>query len=167
MEKKTQPDFNLFRKNELTNFEKTFSYLKEVGKILPHSKICFDLLKKLDFQTTDLESEILVITLHKIQFSANTNNCFYFYFPLVSHILHFKPQHEKEILKYLIGPNFSNGTSEVNEMIDMIFGAMKYKLNEDEYYLSKESQDWVINELPKLENQVKREIDICWKELDE
>ncbi|MFC0779556.1 hypothetical protein [Flavobacterium sp. HJSW_4] len=152
---------------EQAHFEKTFSYLKEVGKILPNSKSCFDLLKKLDFQTTDLESDILIATLHQIQFASNTNTYFYFYFPLVSHILHYKPHYEKEILKYLIGPNFANGTSEVGEMIDVIIGAMKYKLNENQDYLSKESQDWITNELPKLEKEVQREIDLCWKELDE
>lgn len=167
MKKKLQRLFTPYRKNEPTRFEKTFSYLEEVGKILPHSKICFDLLKKLDFQTTDLETDVLVATLHKIEFASNTNSYFYFYFPLVSHILHYKPQTEKEILKYLIQPNFANGTSEVSEMIDMITGAMKYKLNENEYHLSKESQGWVANALPKLESQIKREIDICWKELDE
>lgn len=156
-----------FENNDRTNFEKTFTYLEEVGKILPHSKICFDLLKKLNFQTTDSESDSLITTLHKIQFASSTNTYFYFYFPLVSHILYYKPMSEKEILKYLIGPNFANGTSEVEEMIDMINGAMKYKLNENQNYLSKESQDWITNELPKLKNEVQREIDICWKELED
>jgi uncharacterized protein YaiE (UPF0345 family) len=158
---------NFFRKKKSINFEKTFTYLEEVGKILPHSKICFDLLKKLNFQTTDSESDSLITALHKIQFASNTNTYFYFYFPLVSHILYYKPMSEKEILKYLIGPNFANGTSEVEEMIDMINGAMKYKLNENQNYLSKESQDWITNELPKLKNEVQREIDICWKELED
>ncbi len=156
-----------FGNDDHTNFEKTFTYLEEVGKILPHSKICFDLLKKLNFQTTDSESDSLIAALHKIQFTSNTTNNFYFYFPLVSHILYYKPMSEKEVLKYLIGPNFANGTSEVEEMIDMINGAMKYKLNENQNYLSKESQDWITNELPKLKNEVQREIDICWKELED
>jgi len=155
-----------FENNDRTNFEKTFTYLEEVGKILPHFKICFDLLKKLNFQTSNSESEALITALHKIQFASNTTNNFYFYFPLVSHILYYKPMSEKEILKYLIGPNFANGTSEVEEMIDMINGSMKYKLNENQNYLSKESQDWITNELPKLKNEVQREIDICWKELE-
>lgn len=155
------------KNTEQANFEKTFSYLKEVGKMLPNSKSCFDLLKKLNFQTPDLESDILIETLHKIQFASNTNTYFYFYFPLVSHILYYKPQYEKEILKYLIGPNFANGTSDSKEMIAMIYRAMKYKFNENKYYLSKEGQDWISNELPKLEKEIQREIDICWKELDE
>lgn len=42
-----------------------------------------------------------------------------------------------------------------------------FKIKENRHYLTKEGQDWVINELPKLESQVAREIQICWKELDE
>lgn len=158
--------FSSFGNSDQTNFKKIFTYLETVGKILPHSKICFDLLEKLNYQTTDSESDSLITTLHQIQFASNTNSYFYFYFPLVSHILHYKPQYEKEILKYLIGPNFANGTSDVEEMIEMIHGAMKYKLNENQYYLSKESQDWITSKLPKLKKEVQREIDICWKELD-
>lgn len=166
MKKKTQPFFDAFGNNELTNFEKTFSYLKEVEKILPNAKICFDLLKKLNIQSTDLEADTLIEALHKIKFASNTTSCFYFYFPLVTHILYYKPQREKEILQYLIGPNFANGTSETNEMIEMIIGAMKFKLNENQDYLSKESQHWIINELTKLEKQIEREIQSCWNDLD-
>lgn len=158
---------NFFRKNNSSNFNKTFTNLEEVEKILPQSKICFDLLKKLNFQTTDSESDSLITALHKIQYPSNPTDHFHFFFPIVSHILYYKPLYEKEILKYLIGPNFANGTSEVEEMIDVINGAMKYKLNENQNYLSKESQDWITNELPKMKNEVQREIDICWKELDE
>lgn len=167
MKKKILSLISSFGNNDRTNFEKTFTYLEEVGKILPHSKICFDLLKKLNFQTTESESDSLITALRNIQFASNTTNNFYFYFPLVSHILYYKPVYEKEILKYLIGPNFANGTSEVEEMIDIINGAMKYKLNENQNYLSKESQDWITTELPKLKNEVQREIDICWKELED
>lgn len=167
MKKKMSSLISSFGNDDPTNFEKTFTYLEEVGKILPHSKICFDLLRKLNFQTTESESDSLITALHKIQFASNTTNNFYFYFPLVSHILYYKPMSEKEVLKYLIGPNFANGTSEVEEMIDIINGAMKYRLNENQNYLSKESQDWITNELPKLKNEVQREINICWKELDE
>ena len=105
--------------------------------------------------------------MNKIQFPSNTNNNFYFYFPIVSHILYYKPEYEKDLLKYLIGPNFANGTSAVDEMIDMIKGAMLFKLKESQFYLTKESQFWVVNELPKLEKEIQREIDICWKELED
>jgi hypothetical protein len=158
---------SLFGNNKRTSFEKTFSYLEEVGKILPNSKVCFDHLKKLGFQTTDLESDALITIIHKIQFASNTNSYFYFYFPLVSHVLHYKPQYEKEILKYLIAPNFANGTSEIDEMISVIKGAMEFKLTENKFYLTKEGQYWILNELPKLEKQIQREIDIYWKDLED
>ncbi|WP_286971208.1 hypothetical protein [Flavobacterium sp. UBA4854] len=167
MKNKIRSLMNSFGNNDCNNFEKTFNYLEEVGKILPHSKICFDLLKKLNFQTTNSELDSLILALHKIRFASNTNNYFYFYFPLVSHILYYKPMSEKEILKYLIDPNFANGICKVEEMIKVINGAMNYKLDENKNYLSKESQDWITNELPKLEKEVQREIDICWKELED
>ena len=44
---------------------------------------------------------------------------------------------------------------------------MNFKLKENVNYLTKESKEWIINELPKLEEQVEREIQVCWKELDE
>ena len=154
---------------KLTNpgFEKTFSALEKVGNIIPSAKTTFELLKTFNSETSDLQSDALIAEVNKIQFPSNTNNYFYFYFPIVSYILYYKPHYEKDILKYLIGPNFANGTSEVDEMIAMIKGAMEFKLKENEFYLTKESQFWVENELPKLEKEIQREIDLCWKELDE
>ncbi|MFH7003151.1 hypothetical protein [Flavobacterium bizetiae] len=150
-----------------SKFEKTFSYLNKVGKIIPSATTTFELLKEFNSETTDLQSNILIYELDKIQFPSNTNNNFYFYFPIVSHILYYKPEYEKDLLKYLIGPNFANGTSAVDEMIDMIKGAMLFKLKESQFYLTIESQFWVVNELPKLEKEIQREIDICWKELED
>lgn len=150
-----------------SQFEKAFSNLKKMGNIVPSAEKTYNLLKELELQSTDLQSDILISELNKIQYASNTNSFFYFYLPIVSHILYYKPEYEKDILKYLIGPNFANGTSEVNEMIPLIIGAMNFKLNENKYYLTKESQSWVINELPKLEKQIQREISICWKELNE
>lgn len=155
------------RKNNIADFEKTFFYLERTEKKIPSSKICFNLLKKLNVKTSDLESDTLINELLKIRHPSNPTDYFYFFFPIVSHILYYKPKYEKEILKYLIGPNFANGTSDAEEMIGTINRAMKYKLSENRYFLSKESQDWITNELPKLEKEVQREIDICWKELDE
>lgn len=150
-----------------SEFEETFSSLKRIGERFPGAKTTFELLKELNQETATLQSDILVTEIHKIQFSSNTNSVFYFYFPIVSHILYYKPEYEKDLLKYLIGPNFANGTSEVDEMIAMMKGAMEFKLKENEFYLSKESQFWVENELPKLEKEIRREIDVCWKELEE
>lgn len=138
-----------------------------MGERFLRAKNAFELLKKLNTETTNPESDILISEIDKIQYQSNTNSYFYFYFPIVSHVLYYKPQYEKDILKYLIGPNFANGTSEVDEMIAMIKGAMNFKLQENKLYLTKESQFWVLNELPKLKKEIQREIDVCWKELDE
>lgn len=153
--------------NSNTKFEKTFSSLKKMGSTTPSAKNTFKLLKELNSETTDSQSDILISEFNKIKYASNTNSYFYFYFPIVSHILYYKPKYEKDILKYLIGPNFANGTSEVEEMIPLIIGAMDVKLNENKYYLTKQSKFWIINELPKLEKEIQREINICWKELDE
>jgi hypothetical protein len=148
-------------------FEQTFSSLKRMGERFPGAKTTFELLKELNPETTTSQSDILVSEVPKIQYQSNTNSFFYFYFPIVSHILYHKSEYEKDLLKYLIGPNFANGTSEVDEMIAIIKGAMGFKLKENEFYLTKESQLWVENELPKLEKEIQREVDLCWKELDE
>jgi len=156
-------------KTKITNseFEETFSSLTRIGEKFASAKTTFELLKELNQETTTAQTHILVSELNKIQFSSNTNTVFYFYFPIVSHILYYKPEYEKDLLRYLIGPNFANGTSEVDEMIAMIKGAMEFKLKENEFYLTKESQFWVENELLKLEKEIRREIDLCWKELEE
>lgn len=138
-----------------------------MGDIRPAAKKTFELLKVLNSETTNLQSDILITEFHKIQYQSNTNSYFYFYFPIVSHILYYKPQYETALLKYLIGPNFANGTSEIKEMISIIQGAMTFKLKESKFYLSTESQYWIVNEFPKLEKEVQREIDYCVKELNE
>lgn len=131
------------------------------------AKNTFELLKELNPETTNLHCNILISEIHKIQYHSNTNSYFLFYLPIVSHVLYYKPEYEKDLLTYLIQPNFANGITETNLMIAMIHGAMKFKLDEDEFYLTKESQFWVLNELPKLEKEIQREIDLCWKELED
>jgi len=159
---------NIFKKKDKNSeFEKAFSDLKRMGDIVPSAKRTYELLKNLNFETSELDSEKLLTEFNKIQYASNTNSVFYFYFPIVSYILYYKPYFEKDILKYLIGPNFANGTTEMKEMMQMILGAMNFKLKDNIHYLTKESKDWVINELPKLESQIDREIQICWKELNE
>ncbi|WP_428225311.1 hypothetical protein [Flavobacterium sp.] len=159
---------NIFnKKDNKSEFEKAFSDLKRMGEIVPSAKRTYELLGNLNFDTKDEDSEELITEFNKIKYGSNTNSFFYFYFPIVTHILYYKPQFEKEILKYLIGPNFANGTTETIEMIPLIIGAMNFKLKENVNYLTKESKEWIINELPKLEEQVEREIQVCWKELDE
>ncbi|KQB41161.1 hypothetical protein [Flavobacterium aquidurense] len=150
-----------------SDFDETFSALKRMGNTIQSAKNTFELLREFNSETTDLQCDLLISEIHKIQYHSNTNSYFYFYFPIISHILYYKPEYVKELLKYLIGPNFANGTSQVNEMILIIKEAMKFKLNENEFYLTRESQFWVEDELYKLEKEIQREIDICQKELDE
>ncbi|RZS90505.1 hypothetical protein [Aquimarina brevivitae] len=158
-----------WRKNKKVNaeFEKVFSELKRMGEIKPSAKKTYDVLAKLDFDTSDSQCELLISEFNKIQYQSNTNSFFYFYFPIVTHILHYKPKLEKDILGYLIGPNFANGETETKELISLIQGAMEFKLSENKNYLTKESKNWILNELPKMEEQVKREVQKCWKELNE
>ena len=159
---------NMFnKKDNNAEFEKAFADLKRLGDLVPSAKKTYELLKDLNFETSEEQSEKLVTEFNEIQYASNTNSFFYFYFPIVSHILYYKPKYEKDILKYLIGPNFANGTTETKEMIQLIIGAMNFKIKENKYYLTKESIEWILHELPKLEIQVNREIQICWKELDE
>ena len=138
-----------------------------MGEIVPSAKRTYDLLSNLNFSSSNLDLEKLLEEINQIRYSSNTNSLFYFYFPIVTHILYYKPNSEKDLLKYLIGPNFANGTTETSEMIPLIIGAMSYKLKENMNYLTNESKEWIINELPKLEEQVEREIQVCWKELNE
>lgn len=159
---------NIFNsKVNTSEFEIAFSDLKRMGEIVPSAKKTYELLGILNFDTNGENSEELLTEFNKIQYGSNTNSFFYFYFPIVTHILYYKPHFEKEILKYLIGPNFANGTTETSEMIPLIIGAMNFKLKEDANYLTKESKEWIIKELPKLKEQVEREIKVCWKELGE
>lgn len=148
-----------------SDFEKTFNDLIRMGIYRNSAARTFELLKSLNFETPKTTSDNLIIELNKINYASNTNTFFYFYFPIVSHILYYKPEYEENILEYLIGPNFANGTDTTKEMIVMIQGAMRYKLSENENYLTNESQNWIINKLPNLEKEIEREIQKCWKKL--
>lgn len=150
-----------------SEFEKAFSDLKKMGEIKPSAKRTYELLRELDFDTSDLQSELLISEFNKIQYYSNTNSFFYFYFPIVTHILHYKPKYEKDILRYLIGPNFANGNTETKDLIPLIKSAMEFKLTENKNYLTKESKSWIWNELPKMEKEVEREVQKCWTELNE
>ncbi|WP_299892394.1 hypothetical protein [uncultured Lacinutrix sp.] len=150
-----------------SEFEKTFSDLKRMGEIKPSATRTYELLAELDFNTSESQSELLISEFNKIQYQSNTNSFFYFYFPIVTHILHYQPKYENEILGYLIGPNFANGDTETKALIPLIKSAMEFKLSENKNYLTQESQNWILNELPKLEEEVEREVQKCWKELNE
>lgn len=74
---------------------------------------------------------------------------------------------EQAILGRIIGPNFANGIDDVDTMIATIQDAMDFKLKENPLYLTQESQLWIRNTLPTMKAAVKREIDFCWKALEE
>lgn len=150
-----------------TTFENAFADLKSMGDRVPGAKRTYELLQHLDFDTPDDEADLLLEEFRNIRYASNTNSFFHFYFPIVTHILYYKPTFEKEILSYLIGPNFANGTMETKTLIPLIQRAMAHKLSIDKYYLTQQSQDWITNELPKMGAAVEREVQICLKELDE
>ncbi|WP_299097302.1 hypothetical protein [Winogradskyella sp.] len=154
-------------KKNKSEFEKAFSDLKKMGEIKPSAKKTYEFLRELDFNTSDSQSELLISEFNKIQYQSNTNSFFYFYFPIVTYILYYKPKYEKDILEYLIGPNFANGDTETKDLIPLIKSAMKFKLTENKNYLTKESKSWILYELPKMEKEVEREVQKCWKELNE
>jgi hypothetical protein len=159
---------NWIKKKDIkSEFEKTFSDLKRMGEIKSNAKRTYELLAELDFDTSDSQSELLISEFNNIQYQSNTNSFFYFYFPIVTHILYYKPKYEKEILGYLIAPNFANGDTETKTLIPLIKSAMEFKLSDNKNYLTQESQNWILNELPKLEEEVEREVQKCWKELNE
>jgi hypothetical protein len=150
-----------------SEFEKVFSALKRMGEIEPSAKRTYELLGELEFDTSDSQSELLISEFNKIQYQSNTNSFFYFYFPIVTHILYYKPKYEKDILEYLIEPNFANGDTETKDLIPLIKSAMEFKISENKNYLTKESKNWILHELPKMEKEVEREVQKCWKELNE
>jgi len=150
-----------------SEFDKAFSDLKRMGEMEPSAKRTYELLTKLNFDTSDSQSELLILEFNKIQYQSNTNSFFYFYFPIVTHILYYKPKFEKDILEFLIGPNFANGDTETKDLIPLIQSAMEFKISENKNYLTKESKNWILNELPKMEKEVEREVQKCWKELNE
>lgn len=147
-----------------TTFDIAFADLKNLGDTVPGAKRTYELMKKLNFHTSDAQTQALMAAFRKIRFASNTNDFFYFYFPIVTHILYYKPAMEKEILSYLIGPNFANGTMETKALIPLIQGAMNHKLAKNKGYLTEESKQWITHELPKMEAEVEREVQVCWKD---
>ncbi len=158
----------LTKKNDFsTEFEKAFSHLNDLMYFGINGKMFYELLSQLDSSSTNEAVDELVNAMKKIKYSSNTNGYFYFYFPIVSHILYYKPELESKLLSLIIGPNFANGESEVLGMITLIQGAMEFTLKENPNYLTTQSQLWVKNTLPKLKNEIKREIEKCWEKINE
>ena len=151
-----------------SKFELTFQYLKQIEQSrVTHSLKTFELLKLLNKDSEKTLVDHLISELNSIQYYSNTTDYFYFYLPVIAHILYFKPEQEKEIFHYLIGPNFANGIETSKEMILSIQGAMQYKMKQNEHYLTQEGQIWVNKILPLMEKEVKREINQCIKDFEE
>jgi hypothetical protein len=148
-------------------FENAFADLKSLAGKLPGAENTYQLLKILNFNTSEEDAEKLVTELNRVQYASNTTRFFFFYFPIVSHILYYKPELEKVLLKFIVGPKFADGITETDEMIAILVRTINLKLEESNTYLTKEGKVWMINELPKLEREVEREIQICWKELND
>lgn len=158
--------FSCFKSNK-SDFDRTFNVLlRYENSGVKGSKKVYELLKELNISTENSKTSELIFNLNKINFASNTNDWFYFYFPIVTHILYYKPNRHSDILNYLIGPNFANGIDNVDKMIAVIQGAMEYKLKEDPNFISMEGRLWIINTFPKLKHQIKIEIDKCIEELN-
>lgn len=150
-----------------THFEKTFADLKKVGEIIPSAAATYELLKDLNTDTSPEEAELQVTTFRKIQYASNIESFFNFYLPIVTHILHYLPTYETDILHYLIGPCFAGGTMETKALIPLIQRSMEFKLSNNPHDFTEESKEWVTHELPKMEAEVEREVQICRKDLEE
>lgn len=145
----------------------TFATLKRLGETNPHAQRTFDLLMSLDSRTPDSRVDLLVSELRSIGFHSNTNTVFEFYFPLVAHILYYKPKREKDLLSYIVGPSFANGITEAKESMAFMKRAMDYQLSLNEHFLTPEGQKWVNKQLPKMRAEFKREVQLCLKELED
>jgi hypothetical protein len=72
----------MFNKNDNTSeFEKAFSDLKRMGEIVPSAKKTYELLRNLNFDTNDEDSEELLTEFNKIKYGSNTNSFFLLLFP--------------------------------------------------------------------------------------
>jgi len=152
-----------------SSFDTTFSYLKEVPKSMDEQAAkVYGSLKRLSKNSTETEGDKLISEFQKLRVASNTNSVFFFYFPIVSHILYFKPSYGNTVLHHLIGPLFANGNGDEkpSEMIRKIQNSMDFKLKENPTFLTKEGQLWVKNILPTMKAEIQQEIDICKKELE-
>ena len=116
------------RSVEERNFYKTFGHLNRMsGMDYDSPKKLFELLFKLDKESSLTDGLELLDHYRKISYASNTNGVFYFCLPIVSHILYYIPELESKILYDIVGPNFANGESNADCMIDTIIGGMKFK----------------------------------------
>lgn len=68
--------------SSVSDFERTFSYLQELGQgILPEAGKVYHVLKKLSKKSTEQEVDALMSELRMLRYASNTNAVFFFYFP--------------------------------------------------------------------------------------
>ncbi|MBK8557466.1 MAG: hypothetical protein IPL65_17695 [Lewinellaceae bacterium] len=133
---------------------------------IPGKRI-YQLLEELRASSSREFTDELIRLIRGIRYASNTNEVFQFYFPIVCHILYFKPEHEKDLIGYIIGPSFANGTTSAAEMMDLIPDAMRYIQKSDPNFMTQEGQHWVENTWPTLKNAVEQEIMALWKDLED
>lgn len=156
----------IFGIKESGDFTRTFKNLKAVGKRDNNAEQTYKILQKLDFETPNREIEELVNSVNQIHYPTNTNGYFEFFFPIISHILYYKPHTISKIINQIVGPNFANGISDSKTMIETIQSAMNIYSKDNKYYVTKEGKEWTENELDKYEKEITQEINKCQQELD-
>lgn len=154
------------KKPESSSFESTFAKLKDLAdRDTQGAKRSYALLQSLD-KTTDAKE--LIEEIRKIRFASNVNSVFYFYMPIIAHILYYQPAYAQDILRYLVGPIFAGGDGETTteELIQTIQESVEYKSAQKPDFITKEGQLWATNELPNLSLEIEKELEICRAELE-
>ena len=132
-----------------------------------NGKQTYFLLKQLNHDSDRALTDALIGQVNALGFHSNTTDVYYFYFPIVSHILYYKPGCAPELLHYLVGPNFANGAASADEVMALIEGSMHRKIAENPFYLSEESKKWVTQVLPGMRAAVEREVEQCRRALED
>lgn len=157
----------IFGKSEARSFKKTFKHLKSIGSNDQHAKNVYELMESLQCNTSEEETKSLIHSVNKIRYASNTNGYFEFFYPIVVHILYYKPSYSAQILHQIVGSSFANGLSDSQEMIEVMTRGMNVRLDRNKNYFTKEGQEWVNNTLQNLHSEIDYEIEKCQKELEE
>lgn len=129
-------------------------------------KAFYLMLENLDQSTSLVDTQLLIDTLNSIPYSSNVSTYYEHFFPIVSHILYFKPEEEEKLLVHLVSPIFSMGHNKPSEIMKEIIGSKDFQLQKNLHFLTKEGMAWVENTLPNLLTSIQREVEKCWKELE-
>ena len=160
---------SIIAKLEEEPFDKTFGNLRGLreGNMNDSGRQTYSLLKQLNRDSDRALTDALIGQVNALGFHSNTTDVYYFYFPIVSHILYYKPEYAPELLHYLVGPNFANGAASADEVMALIEGSMHRKIAENPFYLSEESKKWVTQVLPGMRAAVEREVEQCRRALED